>query len=82
MAVLEIKTVTITEKGQIAIPKGIRKKEGFKVGTKIALIAFEDHVEIRSLSSFNEKMFPALATEKVLARDWNSPEEDTAWRNL
>ena len=30
MTLLEMKTVTITDKGQIAIPKDIRKIEGFK----------------------------------------------------
>ncbi len=27
-------------------------------------------------------VFTHLASEKVLSRDWNSPEEDEAWKNL
>ena len=34
MPLLEIKTAKITEKGQIAIPKEIRKIEGFKTDFK------------------------------------------------
>jgi len=29
-----------------------------------------------------EKMFCALASEKSLAKKWNSKEEDKAWKNL
>lgn len=49
MGLKELKTVKITSKGQIAIPKDIRKMEGFKEGSKLALLAFGDHVEIRPL---------------------------------
>ena len=82
MPLLEIKTATITEKGQIALPKNIRKKEGFTKGTKIAILAFEDRIELRSLDKFNDKMYPAFASEKSLAKDWLSKEDDEAWKDL
>ena len=82
MPLLEMRTVTVTEKGQIAIPKDIRKLEGFKEGTKIAILAFNNKVELRPLKQFNEKMFPALASEKSLAKDWLTKEEDEAWKDL
>ena len=82
MALLEIKSAKITEKGQIAIPKDIRKKEGFKIGSKIAILAFDDRVELRPMKKMNEKLFPALATEEVLAKSWNTKEEDEAWKDL
>jgi len=82
MPLLEVRTATITEKGQVAIPKNIRKMEGFKEGTKIAILAFEDRVELRPLGQFSEKMFTALASEKSLAKDWLSKEEDEAWKDL
>ncbi len=77
-----MRTVTITEKGQIAIPRDIRELEGFKKGTKIAILAFDDKVELRSFKQFNENMFPALVSEKSLAKDWLTEEEDKAWKNL
>ena len=78
----ELKTVTITSKGQIAIPKDIREVEGFEEGTKIAILAFENRVELRPLKQFSEKMFTALASEKTLAKDWLSKEDEEAWKNL
>ena len=64
MPLMEIKTATITEKGQIAIPRHIRKTKGFKTGSKIAILAFKDHVELRPLKQISEKMATAIASEK------------------
>lgn len=82
MQIIEMKSVKITKKGQIAIPKDIRKLEGFKVGSKIAILAYEDKVELRPMNQVSDKMSTALATEKVLAKDWNSKEDEKAWKNL
>lgn len=78
----DIRTATISAKGQIAIPKEARKKAGFKVGSKVVIITHKDHVELRSLSQFSEAMATAIASEHVLAKDWNTPEEDEAWKDL
>ena len=56
MSLVEIKTATITEKGQIAIPKEIRDSEGFKTGSKIAILAFDDHIELRPMKQVSEKI--------------------------
>jgi AbrB family looped-hinge helix DNA binding protein len=82
MPIIEMKTATITGKGQIAIPKDIRALEGFKEGSKIAILAYEDRIELRPLKQINERMFTALASEKTLAKDWNSEEDDEAWNDL
>lgn len=82
MVLIEIKSLKITKKGQIAIPKDIRNIEGFKEGSKIAILAFEDRVELRPLGGVNERTFTAIASEKVLAKDWNSKEDEEAWKNL
>ncbi len=79
---LEMKSVTITKKGQIAIPKDIRDLEGFKEGSKIALLAFKDRVELRPLKKISEKLFTAIASEKSLAKDWLSKEDEEAWKDL
>lgn len=81
MKLLEIKTATITEKGQIALPKDIRSGK-FKEGSKIAILAFKDHIELRPIKDIEDKMKTAIASEKVLAKDWNSKEEDITWKNL
>ena len=82
MPLYEIKTATITEKGQIAIPKDVRNMKGFKVGSKIAIFAFENRIELRPMNSVSEKMEAAYASEKVLSKDWKSKEDDKAWKNL
>lgn len=82
MTLVDVKTVTITEKGQIAIPKEMRKFSGFSTGKKITLLAFKDHIELRTMKDFNKRMKTALASEKVLAKEWNDPKEDKAWKNL
>jgi len=78
----EIKTVTITEKGQIVIPKSIRKLNGLNVGNKIAILTFEDRIELRPLSKISERMETAFASEQTLGKDWNTKQEDKAWKNL
>ncbi|MEK6862755.1 MAG: AbrB/MazE/SpoVT family DNA-binding domain-containing protein [Nanoarchaeota archaeon] len=82
MSLIEMKTAKITEKGQIAIPKDIRKLEGFKQGSKVAILAYKNKIEIRPLKDVNENMFSLLVSEKSLAKDWLSKEEDDAWKDL
>jgi len=88
MSLKELKTIRITSKGQIAIPKDIRKMEGFKEGSKIALLAFDDHVEIRPLNQLKKidltksSIFTYIMSESSLAKDWLTEEEDEAWKHL
>ena len=85
---IEIKTAKITEKGQIAIPKDIRQKKGFKEGEKVAILAYKDHMEIRPINQIKNLNFSkegiqtALLSEKSLAKEWLTKEEDEAWKNL
>tara|TARA_B100000315_G_C14339824_1_gene479072 strand:- start:205 stop:450 length:246 start_codon:yes stop_codon:yes gene_type:complete len=79
---VEMRTIKITEKGQIAIPKEIRKIKGFKTGSKIAILAFKDHIELRPLKQFNKKIYPVLMSEKALSKDWLSKKDEKAWKDL
>ena len=82
MTLIEMKSGTITRKGQISIPKRIRNLGGFKEGEKIAILAYDDRIELRPMEQVDKSMQTAFASEKVLAKDWNSKEEDEAWKNL
>ncbi|MDP3742169.1 MAG: AbrB/MazE/SpoVT family DNA-binding domain-containing protein [Candidatus Micrarchaeota archaeon] len=82
MTLVEMKSARITSKGQIAIPKDMREIEGFKEGDKIAILAFDNRLELRSFKQFNEKMLSAIASEKSLAKDWLSKEDEKAWKHL
>lgn len=78
---VDMRTVTVTDKGQIAIPKDIRKLKGFKSGEKLAILAFKDRIELRPLSQV-DSILTYLASEKSLAKDWNSKEDRKAWKSL
>ncbi|MFH1638163.1 MAG: AbrB/MazE/SpoVT family DNA-binding domain-containing protein [Candidatus Woesearchaeota archaeon] len=81
MALVEIRTITITEKGQIAIPRSIRETKGFN-GSKVAILAFDDRIELRPMKQISESMLTALASEKVLSKEWLNKKEDEAWKHL
>lgn len=80
----DLRTATITQKGQICIPNLARNLAGFKEGTKISIAVYADRVELRPLKSkkMTNAMLSMLASEKVLAEAWNTPEEDEAWKDL
>lgn len=84
----EIRTVKITDKGQICIPNVARNLAGFNKGTKISIIVYSDRVELKPINNLNisknisEDMLPALISEEVLAEAWNNPEEDEIWKDL
>ncbi len=86
MTLIEVKTAKVTSKGQIAIPKDMREMEGFEEGEKIAILAYDDHIELRPMKSLKKLMKGSVATailsEKSLAKDWDNKEEDVAWKNL
>ena len=78
---LEMRTATITKKGQISIPIDIRKGN-FGNGSKIAILAFKDRIELRPMKQISKSMQTAFASEKSLAKDWNTKGEDRAWKDL
>ena len=78
----EIKTATVTSKGQICIPHLARAIKGFKEGSKVSILVYPDHVEIRPMEQVCETLFPALASEEALAKEWNTKEENEAWKDL
>ena len=80
----EIRTVTISEKGQICIPNIMRNMAGFKEGTKITIVVYPDRIELRQLKKekMNEAMLCMLASEDALAKNWLSKEDEEAWKDL
>jgi AbrB family looped-hinge helix DNA binding protein len=78
----EIKTATITSKGQICIPHLARDIQGFGKGSKVSILVYNDRVELRPMKQVSEKLFPALVSEEVLAKEWNTKKEDEAWKDL
>lgn len=78
----EIRTIKITEKGQVCIPRKARDIAGFEEGSRVNLIVYSDKVEIRPMKNMSDAMFAMLVSEEVLAEAWNTKEEDEAWKDL
>lgn len=67
MPLIGIKTATITEKGQIVIPRSVRNI--FQPGEKVAILAYKNRIEMRPLSTVQEALSSAYASEKTLKKD-------------
>ena len=80
----DIRTATLTSKGQICIPNFARDLVGFKEGGKISIIVYADRVELKPIKNedLNEALFCMLASEEVLAKNWLSKEDEEAWKDL
>ena len=81
MVLVDMKTSTITSKGQIVIPKELRT-ESFFEGSKVAILSYEDRIEIRPLKVLDEKLYSMYASEDALGEYWNTKEEEEAWKDL
>lgn len=80
----EVAIVTVSEKGQIVLPKRMRDvlkiMEGCRLfveekGGKITIQKMETQLMDADMSSY-------LLSHKSLAKLWDRPEEDEAWKNL
>ena len=80
----DIRTATLTSKGQICIPSVARNLIGFKEGAKISIVVYADRVELKPMKkeTMDDAMFCMLASEEVLAEAWDTPGEDEAWKDL
>ena len=80
----DIRTATLTSKGQICIPNVARNLIGFKEGAKISIVVYSDRVELRPMKNedLNDALFSMLASEEVLAKNWSSKEDEEAWKDL
>ena len=80
----DIRTATLTSKGQICIPSIARNLVGFKEGEKISIIVYSDRVELKPMKNeeLNDALFCMLASEEVLAKNWLSKEDEEAWKDL
>jgi AbrB family looped-hinge helix DNA binding protein len=79
---ISLKSVTITEKRQIALPKELKNNKLFKNGNKLVVLSFNDRIELRPLKSISKSLENSILSENSLAKDWLSKEEDKAWKNL
>lgn len=70
---------TVTEKGQTTIPAEIRRRLKLIPGDKVGFEVSEDKVFLRRIEPFDYLYHKALS--KTLS-EWESPEDDEAYRDL
>lgn len=67
MGLVEIKSVTVTAKGQITIPSAFREIH-MKEHDQAAILVYDDHIEVRPLEYIKEKLGCAVASQDSLAK--------------
>lgn len=82
MTLIDMKSATITAKGQVSLPKTLREQAGIIEGSKVAILSYEDRIEIRPLRVVEQSMETAFASEASLSKEWNNSKEDAAWKQL
>ncbi len=78
-----VKTVKVSEKGQIAIPLEIREAIGLKRGDELLLLQEGEKVFIEKATSAMKDEFELLlkASEKTLKKLWDN-KFDEVWNNV
>jgi len=69
----------VSSKGQVTLPKKIRESLGLGPGDLIAYELDNGTVSIRRLESFDAPFHSALSDT---LDEWNTPEDDKAFRDL
>ena len=78
---MEIKTVKVSEKGQIAIPTSMRENIGIEQGDELLLVEAEGRILIEKAKKFSNSMqddFQDILkyNEKSLKEVWDNKEDD------
>ena len=76
-----IKTIKVSDKGQIAIPQSIREKIGIAKGDDLVLFEIEGKILIEKSQKVSEKMQDDFKdvikfTEQSLKEIWDNPEDE------
>ena len=69
----------ITAGGQATIPKPIREAVGLAEGDVIAFEIEDDHVVFRKVAPHNDGYLQSFT---ATLSEWDSPEDEAAWRDL
>ena len=67
---------------QLAIPKQFKDQKLFLPGKKAVVLCFEDRLEIRPMNKITESLANSILSEKSLAKDWLTKEDEKAWKKL
>ena len=80
---MDLKTIKLSEKGQISIPKEIRKEMNLKKGDKLVMIAKDEKLILqkadkllKNLNIEEESVHNMLASQETLKKDWDNKYDD------
>ena len=83
----DVAVITLSENGQVVLPKRTRDKWQLKKGDQLILIEENERMVLTKVSHMirtdvrGESLQNAIASEKVLAKDWNFSGDDV-WDEL
>ena len=69
----------MTARGQTTIPKRVREEANLNAGDLLSFEVQSDHLVVRKLPGAQDTYLHGVSRT---LDDWNSPEDETAWRNL
>ena len=69
----------ITAKGQMTIPKRVRETAHLSAGDLVAFVVEDDRVQFRKVVPGGDEYLRAI---QGTLEEWNSPEDEEAWRDL
>jgi AbrB family looped-hinge helix DNA binding protein len=74
-------TSKVTTKGQVTLPKEIRERLHVQAGDTLAYeVQSDGAVRVRKMEPFDREWHQALSA--TLSDEWNSPEDEEAFRDL
>ena len=69
----------ITARGQATIPKRVRDAAGLAAGDLLSFEVQSDHLVVRKLPTADDAYLQGVSG---MLDEWNSPEDEAAWRDL
>jgi AbrB family looped-hinge helix DNA binding protein len=77
----QIKTLRVSDKGQIAIPNSVRQKLGIERGDNLILFEIEGKILLEKQEKVSEKMKDEFKdvlhfSEQSLEKVWDNPEDE------
>ena len=73
-------TSKVTTKGQVTLPKPVRERLQIQAGDTLTYEVKDGAVTVRKLRAFDRDWHQALSA--TLAEEWDSPEDEEAFRDL
>ena len=82
-----VKTIKVSDKGQIAIPQAIRDKMGVEKGSELLVIEKGGRLLLEKVSVLSDKMLEDFRdlthfSEKSLRKIWDNPQDDEWGKQL